>query len=102
MPRRPGMWIVVCGTVMLFAATMSSWQQPAPPGAATRPNVILIMTDDMGYADLGSYGATDIKTPNLDRLARDGARLTDARRRNHLVRSQKAASRVNLRLRARA
>jgi arylsulfatase A-like enzyme len=40
--------------------------------------VILIMTDDMGYADLGSYGATDIKTPNLDRLARDGARLTDA------------------------
>ena len=43
-----------------------------------RPNVILIMTDDMGYADLGSYGATDIKTPNLDRLAREGVRLTDA------------------------
>ena len=50
----------------------------AVPRAPTRPNVILIMTDDMGYADLGSYGATDIKTPNLDRLARDGARLTDA------------------------
>ena len=36
------------------------------------------MTDDMGYADLGSYGGKDIKTPNLDRLARDGVRLTDA------------------------
>ena len=78
MHRRRGIWMFVCGAVVLFAANMSSWQQPAPPGAATRPNVILIMTDDMGYADLGSYGATDIKTPNLDRLARDGARLTDA------------------------
>ena len=78
MRRRLGVWMLVAGAVMLFAATMSSWQQPASPGAATRPNVILIMTDDMGYADLGSYGGTDIKTPNLDRLARDGARLTDA------------------------
>ena len=42
-----------------------------------RPNVVLIMSDDMGWADLGSYGATDIRTPNLDRLAREGLRLTD-------------------------
>ncbi|HEX6998602.1 MAG TPA: sulfatase-like hydrolase/transferase [Gammaproteobacteria bacterium] len=38
---------------------------------------MLIITDDMGWADLGSYGATDIRTPNLDRLAREGIRLTD-------------------------
>lgn len=38
---------------------------------------MLIITDDMGYADLGSYGATDVKTPNLDALARAGVRLTD-------------------------
>ena len=35
------------------------------------------MTDDMGYADVGSYGASDIRTPNIDSLARDGIRLTD-------------------------
>ncbi len=39
--------------------------------------MVLIITDDMGYADLSSYGATDIRTPNLDRLAREGLRLTD-------------------------
>ena len=44
---------------------------------APRPNVVLIITDDMGWADLGSYGATDIRTPNIDGLARDGVRLTD-------------------------
>jgi arylsulfatase A-like enzyme len=43
----------------------------------TRPNVVLIMADDLGWADIGSYGATDIRTPNLDRLASEGLRLTD-------------------------
>jgi len=42
-----------------------------------RPNVVLIITDDLGWADLGSYGATDIHTPNIDGLARDGIKLTD-------------------------
>jgi arylsulfatase A len=45
--------------------------------AQPRPNVVLIMTDDAGYGDFGSYGATDVKTPNLDRLAREGVRFTD-------------------------
>jgi hypothetical protein len=44
---------------------------------AAKPNVLLIITDDVGYGDIGSYGAPDIKTPNIDRLARDGTRLTD-------------------------
>ena len=74
MPKRVGVLIVFA--LMVFGGEISSRQQPSP--SATRPNVILIMSDDMGYADLGSYGATDIKTPNLDRLARDGVRLTDA------------------------
>jgi arylsulfatase A-like enzyme len=43
----------------------------------TQPNVVLIITDDLGWADLGSYGATDIRTPSLDRLASQGLRLTD-------------------------
>jgi hypothetical protein len=45
--------------------------------AQSRPNVVLIMTDDAGYGDLGVYGATDLRTPNLDGLARDGVRFTD-------------------------
>ena len=42
-----------------------------------RPNVVLIITDDVGYGDIGSYGAPDIKTPNIDSLARAGTRFTD-------------------------
>ena len=42
-----------------------------------RPNVVLVMMDDLGYGDVGSYGARDVQTPNIDRLAREGVRLTD-------------------------
>jgi arylsulfatase A-like enzyme len=42
-----------------------------------KPNVVLIITDDIGYGDIGSYGAPDVKTPNIDSLAKDGTRLTD-------------------------
>ena len=44
---------------------------------ATRPNVIFLLVDDLGYGDIGGYGVTDIRTPQLDRLAQDGAKLTD-------------------------
>jgi arylsulfatase A-like enzyme len=49
----------------------------AQPAGPTRPNVVLIITDDVGYGDIGSYGAPDIRTPNIDSLARDGVKLTD-------------------------
>ena len=42
-----------------------------------KPNVIFIMTDDVGYGDLGSYGGPDIRTPVLDRMATEGVRFTD-------------------------
>lgn len=42
-----------------------------------RPNIILIYADDLGYGDVGAYGATEIKTPNMDRLASGGVRFTD-------------------------
>jgi len=41
------------------------------------PNVVLIITDDMGWGDLASYGGPDLQSPNIDSLARDGIRLTD-------------------------
>jgi len=44
--------------------------------AARRPNIIFIMADDLGYADLGCYGQKNIKTPNIDRLAAEGTRFT--------------------------
>lgn len=43
-----------------------------------RPNVIYIYADDLGYGDLSSYGANKIKTPNVDRLAKEGLRFTNA------------------------
>lgn len=46
--------------------------------SGTRPSVVLILMDDLGYGDLGAYGVRDAKTPNLDHLAREGVRLTDA------------------------
>lgn len=42
------------------------------------PNVVLIYADDLGYGDLGCYGATKVQTPNIDRLAAEGRRFTDA------------------------
>jgi arylsulfatase A len=51
----------------------------ATAGAAeTRPNIVIIVADDLGYGDVGCYGATKIPTPNIDRLAREGMRFTDA------------------------
>lgn len=42
----------------------------------TRPNIVFIMADDLGYSDIGAFGATDIDTPHIDSLARDGAKFT--------------------------
>ena len=51
----------------------STFAAPAP-----RPNILLIVADDLGYRDLGCYGATKVKTPRIDRLAGEGVRFTDA------------------------
>lgn len=45
-------------------------------GPSTRPNILFILIDDMGYGDLGCYGGTRVGTPEIDRLAREGIRFT--------------------------
>lgn len=68
--------------ILLFAFGAGvSFDSPASaqdkPNLAT-PNVVLIFADDLGYGDLGCYGATKVKTPNIDQLAATGRRFTDA------------------------
>ena len=55
----------------ILAPVASAADRPAP-------NIVLILADDIGYGDLGCYGATRVKTPNLDKLAAAGMRFTDA------------------------
>lgn len=45
-------------------------------GSNKKPNIVLIYADDIGYGDLGCYGATSVKTPNVDRLAKEGIKFT--------------------------
>lgn len=62
----PALW----GWVILASTGVAAGEMP------TRPNVLLVMTDDQGYGDLGFHGNPRVRTPNLDRLARESARLT--------------------------
>lgn len=65
---------------------------PAARGQTPPPNIVLIFTDDQGYADVGCFGATGFKTPNLDRLAAEGRKFTDF----HVAQAVCSASRVAL------
>lgn len=55
--------------ILMFAAVGHAAEQP--------PNVIFMLTDDLGYSDVGCYGAEKVKTPHIDRLAAGGVRFTD-------------------------
>jgi arylsulfatase A-like enzyme len=52
---------------------------PTAARAATSPNILFIMVDDLGWGDLSSYGATDLKTPNIDHLISEGMRFDNFR-----------------------
>lgn len=62
-------FIWLCGVLMAGTAHAQS---------VSKPNIIYIMCDDMGYGDLGCYGQPYISTPHLDRMAEEGMRFTDA------------------------
>ena len=56
--------LLICSTYLVVSA------------ASPKPNIIIIFTDDQGYGDLGSFGSTTIRTPHLDRLAKEGRKFT--------------------------
>ena len=63
----------------LFLVVLVPWAGGNAGDAQTRrPNILVIVADDMGYADIGVHGSRDIRTPNIDRLASEGVRFTDA------------------------
>ena len=61
---------------------------------ASRPNIVFIMADDLGYADVSCYGQRDYTTPNIDRLATEGLKFTQgyADHEQHVVRHQSTSS----------
>jgi arylsulfatase A-like enzyme len=66
--------------IQFILAAFASWSLNASPSVtvAPKPNIIIIIADDLGFGDTGCYGATKIPTPNIDRLGQRGLRFTDA------------------------
>ncbi len=71
----PRYFVIRIQTIAFFVATGALAVCAAVVGAAEKPNIIYIMSDDMGYSDIGCYGS-EIETPNLDGLAEHGVRFT--------------------------
>jgi arylsulfatase A-like enzyme len=71
---------LIAALVMSALPGTEGFAQSELAGSSTeaRPNVVVILADDLGYGDLSCYGATKIKTPNIDRLASEGCRFTHA------------------------
>ena len=73
MDRREFVKLVAAGAAVLIGSRRAE----ARSRAAGKPNIILIMADDLGYGDIGCYGSTKIRTPNIDALAKGGMKFTD-------------------------
>ncbi len=58
-------------------AGLTAPHAPSGPGAARKPNIVLIYADDVGWGDVSAYGATKVQTPHIDAVARAGLRFTD-------------------------
>ncbi|MFV0589969.1 MAG: sulfatase family protein [Draconibacterium sp.] len=69
--------IVLFLAVSPVACTSTTQSKQETSNSAAKPNIVIIYMDDLGYGDIGAYGATDIKTPNMDRLASEGVIFTD-------------------------
>src|SRR5215470_8613523 len=63
--------------LILCLLCVSAYSATNTDTGSRKPNIIFILADDLGYGDLGCYGQTKIKTPNIDKLAAQGMRFTD-------------------------
>jgi len=69
-----GTWTMLRSSMWpVFLILIPAWVR----GEVSRPNIIFILADDLGYGDVGCYGQKRIQTPNIDRLAKEGMRFTD-------------------------
>ena len=68
--------LAIGSTLLGSSATANSVQRS--PRKESRPNIIFILADDLGWGDLSCYGRPDYGTPNIDRLALQGTKFTDA------------------------
>lgn len=73
--NKTGLALTTLVAFALISVCMTSAAKARSDAAGVRPNILLILADDLGYSDLGSYGG-EIRTPNLDALAADGVRFT--------------------------
>ena len=64
-----------CVAALVAATAASPAASPSSAGTGKRPNIVIILGDDLGYSDMGCFGS-EIKTPNLDSLAKAGVRCT--------------------------
>ncbi|WP_343306344.1 sulfatase-like hydrolase/transferase [Chitinophaga niabensis] len=62
-------------SIALLALTITTWGQTHAP-KSTQPNIIYILTDDMGYSDISCFGGQFVPTPNIDRIAKNGRKFT--------------------------
>src|SRR5262245_16291424 len=75
--RRLFVSLIFVSLIFFLALSRCDYFGEAEAQPPSRPNIVLIYTDDLGYGDTSCYGATNLRTPNIDRLAKEGLRFTD-------------------------
>lgn len=74
--NQTALWRGVLSLLCFGVSPAASVAEKPPEIAETKPNIIVVMTDDQGYGDLSCYGATHVSTPRIDQMAAEGAMLT--------------------------
>ena len=81
---------ILAYSILALVAAQAALAADIPPAATGRPNIVYIMADDHGRQAIGCYGSQIMKTPNIDRLARDGMRFTQAFANNSICSPSRA------------